>query len=231
MAVDWSILLFGILAFIAFIIKSALEQATNSDKLKLAFEQEASLTQKSYKKMELTLQSLEDKVKPIEDLLRNLSTITPETDSLKEQIQSLLRDFIELKSRSDLCSSISKWLSDKDRLKAMTMQASDFALTKLPLPKLLFPGSRTKKIKEVKQNIYDCLTWIRHSFTAGGYLTTDSLKSRLKRSNYERITEALKFLIGQQSLLKDLSENARLELDIYFLELIQRIDRWQQERS
>ena len=155
------------------------------------------------------LLNITKKLEPILNGIDDISMPIYETVFIKENLNSLLNELNALKERSTAYLIITAWLENKENRILLAKKASDIALKKHPLRVFPFPGAKKKRRHQLYQNVYDCLTWIKHSFAAGGYLTTNKLKLRIA---YEKqVITALELFITEKELfLKDIPETLRL---------------------
>ncbi|MBD1932769.1 MULTISPECIES: hypothetical protein [Cyanophyceae] len=168
---------------------------------------------------------VKDQINPLLNILNDSGLVTSETILIKYKLSSILNDLDALAERATSYLIGTEWLENRERRISLAQKASDIALKKYPLGgviAIIIPGAKKKVRHQLYQNVYDCLTWIKHSFAAGGYLTTNKLKSRI--TNQKQVITALELFINEkEKLLEDLPEIIRPEIEIYFKKLIEEI--------
>ncbi|NJL37816.1 MAG: hypothetical protein HC899_14565 [Leptolyngbyaceae cyanobacterium SM1_4_3] len=157
------------------------------------------------------------------------SDLSPDQLILND-IDNLLSYTIDsLRMRYSAIQQVRNWLGNKDFLQKLSRDSGDFVLSQNSSNTSTFSNflsmfniSVNPQQKQLYQEIYDCLMWIRKSFYIGDYIPTKKLLGeRLKHPGMT--LDALKW-IQSEFLMKNLADEPFNEISIYFGELIQQIE-------
>jgi Ca2+/Na+ antiporter len=215
----WLIVFFTVIGIVTYGLNSTLEQEL---KVRIADVDNEEYPLKKQELINGVLSITREQIEPILNIINDINPPIYETILLKESLIYLLNDLKALKERTTAYLIVTEWLENTERRISLAKKASDIALKKHPLSKFAFPNAKKKRRHQLYQNVYDCLTWIKHSFAAGGYLTTNKLKLRI--AYQKQVVTALElFITEKDSFLKDLPETIIPEIEIYFKKLIEEI--------